>query len=290
MLRDYRILETFSRVAPLGIQFVNAATRRPILETLDVVGYDTAVPSNRIRLFPNRSNVYVLRGIAELRDFETGAGDAGFWDELPAPAPYTIEVRDPAGNYHPFKFTARVPARGVLEWDCAGSSPPETATAVPMFTTRQVQPPPGTADIRAMLYDPERERPARWALLRIMLGGSLLGYAVTDRDGQATVSLPYPEPIDLLPGSPLSLGQPFTSQTWPIEAAVAYDPALHDETLPDLCALLSQAPGTVWDVWLASPPAGLPHNGDNLRFGKPLVLRSRGTAGGRPLSVLLVTA
>ena len=140
-----------------------------------------------------------------------------------------------------------------------------------------------------MLYDPDLARPARWALMKVMLDGNLLGYAMTDQDGQVTVSVPYPEPVDLLPGSPLSLGQPFTSQVWAIEAAVAYDPALYDETIIDLCTLLSQPSGQVWDVWFGSPPTTLPYNGDNLRFGKPLVLRSHSSAGGRPLSVLLVT-
>ena len=72
-------------VAPLGLQFHDAATGTVVGDGLSVWAYPAGRPAAKRALVANRVGVYVLHHAAGLIDLEHGAGDQAFWQNLPSP-------------------------------------------------------------------------------------------------------------------------------------------------------------------------------------------------------------
>lgn len=295
----HTLLERLTYVAPLGVRFFDLATRRTVGE-LRVTAAPAHAPGRRLELFPNQGGVFVLRGAPGLRAFEAGEGDAAFWDALPAPQPYVVEVQDPRGQLLPFTFVADVPTRRVLRWAHGPANPPTGApsTDVPLYSAPGRVPPEGAAVLRADLREPLDDadpvtpgKPAAHAVVEVAYQGAVLGRGIADARGSVCVIFPYPPPVDLVPDSLLVTGVPLAQQQWPLAVRVAYAPEPAPPALPDLAQTLAQLdrpPARAWRVW--EGPGGTQLLGEPvLRYGQDLVLRSRSPASGDPLSHLFVS-
>jgi hypothetical protein len=282
-----QVLETFTRVTPLGVRFWDPVAGAAA-EGLSVTAYRADVDRQRLTAVMNRKGVYYLQGVPGFRDLEGGAGDAAYWDSLPPRRRFVIEVVDPAGRFVPFSFTADLPCRGVFPWQCATASPPDPPAAfVPLFSAAARAVPAGSAAVRADLWDPAAGAPAAGAVLEVRPAGQPAARGVADDQGRVVVLLPYPPPALPFPalGSPLAgPAVPLAQQQWPVALRAAYAPP-RPAPPRDLCATLRQPPA---DLWSGSSRLA-PLTGATLRFGQDLVLRTFDETKQVPLPVLYVT-
>jgi hypothetical protein len=295
------VLERVIRFAPLGLWFWDVAARRPIGAGLEVV-HRPPGGEQAVRAVANPSGVYVLRGLPGLAAVEIGDGQDA---SPPAGGRYRLEITDPEDRYLPVALDADLPLpgpglfdpgclpTGVPPWGPAASSPPvPPLPRVPLLPAPSRPVPAGMAVLRAQLEltpaSPPSPSgpPAAWALLEVSFQGRPLGVGAADGNGLATVVFPYPEPpgLDLSPPGPGS--SPLTEQTWTLEVTARFggqpeapeDPVAAPTAIPDLCALLDQAPAT-----LLADGSGTPLTSAVLRYGRELVLRTP------PGSTLLLT-
>ena len=298
------VIERVTRVAPLGVRFWDAVTRRYVAD-LRVTAVSQERPGRILRLNAGPSGVYALQGVPGLRDFEFGEGDEAFWSQIPLPAPYILSVSDPQRRFLSFMAVVDVPTQGVQRWECGPqASPPEPGSSdIPLYSAAARRAPEGMAAIYAELYDPLADQPAAWAVLEIAYEGAVLGRGLADANGRVLALIPYPPPVDFLPLSPVSTGAAPWQQEWTLGVRVAYEPDVFagvgslgsppvsplpagvGEGVPDLCAALSQLDSPPARVWRDAART-TPLTDAVLRFGHDLVLRS--SDAGRPLSRLLV--
>src|SRR5215831_751013 len=200
------VLDRLTIVAPLGVRFQDAVTGDVIGDGLAVAAYPINQPQARQSLFPNRRGVYVLRHGSGLQDVEQGAGDADYWNSLPAKKDFVIEVRDLQSRFVPFQFVAGLP----VEWN-QDVSPPPAIKSVPLYSaiTRSVT--SGLAAISADLWDPTRGESgaaAASAMLELYDNGQTVARGIADESGKIALLFPYPSPRSFAvaspPGSPLS--------------------------------------------------------------------------------------
>jgi hypothetical protein len=262
------ILETVTRTALLGVRFWDRVTGRVVSDGLEVV--ETA---HGIRLLPNRGGVFALHELPGLRASEFGAGDDAFWASPPVAATIGFTVVDTSAHFLPFAFTAEVPVRGLFVDDCGlpPGSPPDVGS-VPLFSAPARTAPAGIAAVRADLWDLDADAPAAWAVLEVTANGDVYR-GVADMRGSVVVLLPYPEP-PWHGSSPPPGSKSLSQQQWPLDVTVRYSPPTSPpfSDVPDLCAVLTQAPGTLLDS--DSPQTAL--GSQSLTFGSELVLRSHG--------------
>ena len=303
-----QVIETFSRVAPLGVRFWDRVSGRIIDTGLTVTASPQAHATQQTLLFPNRSGVYVLHHAPGLREFEHGSGDAAFWRNAPSPRPFVIEVRDQptqlqpfsfnevrdqptrfrplsfnkvhdqAARFQPFSFTVDLPRQGLLTGVAeAGGSPfSSSSLGVPLYSTVIRPVPAGMAVVRAELWDVVGSKPAAWALLEVRIAGQESAYGLADEKGRVAVIFPYPEPLPGVLGSPLGsppAGEPrslFTQQ-WPLQLHAFYSPEAVTPILPQLERVYQQVPATL----LSSASSLLPLTTVSLRFGQDLIVKSK---------------
>lgn len=188
------VIERVPRVAPLGLRFWDDVSGTTIGEGLIVTAYPRAQPDRRVRAFPNRSGLYVLRDLPGLRDFEQGEGSGAFWDSLPPRRSFIIEVVDSERRFQPFFFPADLPVRDVFVWDDpGGGSPPGTMPGVPLYSTPNRSVPAAMAVLRADLWDPgaglTREGgPAAWAVIEARIPGRPAVRGIADERGRASLA------------------------------------------------------------------------------------------------------
>jgi hypothetical protein len=269
------VIERLSKVAPLGVRFWDEVSHKSIGDGLIVNAYRATQPDRRFALTINRANVFVLQSVPGLRDVEFGAGDQAYWDDLPSPQNFVIDVRDTAGRYLPFTFTADVPTRDLFAWICG--SPPEQS-GVPLFSTPTQSVPGGYGVIRAELRDEsqfdtrtQEYASASWAMLEAWYDGQRVGRGLADQQGRIVVLFSYPEPINPPISSPPTPRTALTSQVWPIELRVFYS-SLSASQAPDLCAALSQSPATLLSA--LSPPT--PLTSVNVAYGADAIVKTVG--------------
>lgn len=296
------VIERVTRVAPLGVRFWDAVTRRYVAD-LVVTAVSQERPGRVLRLSAGPSGVYALQGVPGLRDFEFGEGDETFWSQMPPPVPYVLAVSDSQRRFLPFSVEVDVPTQGVFRWACGPqASPPEPGSSdMLLFSAAGRRAPEGMAAIYAELFDPLADQPAAWAVLEVAYQGEVLGRGLADANGRVLVLVPYPPPVDFLPLSPISTGAAPWQQEWTLGLRVAYEPGAFagigglgsppgspsagEAGVPDLCAALSQLDAMPARVWRDAARTALLTEA-MLTFGKDLVLRS--WDAGKPLSRLLV--
>jgi hypothetical protein len=292
MLNSPDVIDRLTRVAPLGVRFFDAVTKKPV-GGLAVTARATSNPARRIAMFANPSGVYVLQNVPALRDFENGEGDEAFWVHIPTTKPYIVEARDPRGQFLPCTFEAAVPTHRLFQWTCGpGASPLEPGdTDVPLFSAPARAVPEGMAVLRGDLYDPVADVPAAWAVLAVSYEGRLLGRGIADQRGQVSLIFAYPPPVDFEPLSPMVTGVALWQQQWTLQLRVGYAPAPAVPDVLDLCVALDQLasrPADIWTVWTG--PAGTQKLTEAvLKYGQALILRSLDAVGGKPLARLFVT-
>lgn len=271
------VLQRVSRVTPLGIRFWDDATARVISDGLVVDVYPAGEPELRVSARPNRIGIFVVPRLPGPRDpdFEFGAGDVGFWQQL-QPRPHVIEVSDRNGHFHPFTIDQPLPVQGLAIPPCLPpSSPP--IDAVPIFSTPSRPVPEGMAVLRAdlMARVPGRTDPvpASWALVEAHVAGQPPVRGMADREGRVAVIFPYPEPV-ASPARPMSPpfppGQSLRDQEWAVRLDVFYDPIAPAPLVPDLCRTLNQGAAMLW----ADSSASRPLPDQTLRYGQELIVRN----------------
>jgi hypothetical protein len=278
------VIERLARVSPIGLRFWDPVSEKPIGDGLVVTAFPPDQPWRRTEAFVNNSSVYVLKDLPGLRDAENGSGDARFWREPPVRRPLTVEVKDDAGRFQPFRMNVTAPSRGVLLLDDE-ESPPGSAEGAPLFSSSSRQVPSGMAVIRAELREPLDGRPAAWALVEARHEGRLLSRGLSDEKGRIALIFAYPEPQrDPMVSPP---GSALADQEWSIQLTAAYEPPAVARTIPDLTHVLSQAPATIWRKWGDASRRELLDSAQ-LRFGQELVLRSIDPGANLEMSVLLI--
>jgi hypothetical protein len=301
-----KVIDRLTMVAPLGLRFWDEVSARIVGDGLNVTAYPADNPARRVEAFANRSGVYVLRSLPGMRAVENGAGDAGFWDNVPIRRMFIIEVIDLERRFQPFSMKVNLPERGVFAWqDPMGSSPPSPAIGVPLYSSPSRQAPPSLAIVRAELREWQpgtnhEGRPAAWAVLEARSSGRLLARGFADEQGRVGLIFPYPEPVTHTLGSPPASSPPAAAapqlrdQEWTIEVVASYGrlhpaPVGDRPSLADLSDILTQPSASLW----ADSERGRALTEANLQFGRELVLRSRDfTASpieGAPKSVLFIT-
>jgi hypothetical protein len=229
-----------------------------------------------------------------MRRVEQGAGDDSYWQSPPASRSFIVEVVDLERRFQPFLLDAELPVRDLFEAECAMlQSPPLSApTTVPLFSSAS-RPVPGVmAVLRADLWDPLTEKPAAWAVLTARAPGLQPVTGVADATGRLALFFHYPEPVDLLPDSPLVTGTSLLQQEWTIQLEAAYDrlePAgftqVEGTAVQELCAIVGQSQATLW----ADASPAQPLTEATLSYGQEIILRSQSTTDSTPPSVLLIT-
>jgi hypothetical protein len=277
-----------TRVAPFGVRFWDPVMSAPVGPGLVV----TARPSaggRAVTAVPGPAGAFVLRGLPGLSEWERGAGDEPFWQQVPDPTPYRVEVRDPAGRFLPLAFDAELPVRGLVTSACAAPAvpvplPAAQARVVPLFSAPGRPVPPGAAVVRAHLVarvNPATEpEPAAWALLIGTLPGAAprTTLGVADADGRVTLLVPHPEIPDAALGGEPAGEAPLvrlSDQTWPLDLAARFggaDPPVATDDIPDLCRLLDQRPADLIADDTAAPRTPLTQTA--LRYGRETVLRT----------------
>lgn len=264
-------IDVVTRVAPLGLAFVDQATGKRVTDHLEC----TAILEADLRLRRpsriNASGVHWFAGLPGLAEFERGSGDAQFWAQPMPSVPLVIEVQDRARRFLPFSFRITAPQRGLAQGPGGVASPPEPA-AVPLFSAPNRPAPAGFAALRATLKDAENGQPAAHAALELSAAGLAPVRGIADRNGQVAIVFPYPPPVAGFHGSPMSgMEGSLSSQSWELEVGVFYG-RLAAADFPDLESILDQPAGGLWASYPADPLVSA-----QLRFGEEAVLRSSNT-------------
>jgi len=291
MIQQIQQLERLTLVAPLGLRFCDFSSGTFVGDGLDVQVYPSGNPTQKVSAFANRKGVYVLHHAPGLRDLEHGDGTQAYWDNLPPPRNFVIEVSDNERRFQSFQFTAGLPVRGVYEWTDPGlGSPPAGVKGIPLYSSPVRSVPAGMAVLRADLWDASNDIAASWAVLEASLNDRTIARGIADEQGRIAVIFPYPAPrsfsISSPPGSPL--GSPptagtlaLTEQVWSLRLRAFYttdrplasppNTFAANSTLPELRFTLSQPEATIWaDTILSEPLLEA-----SLQYGHELVLQSK---------------
>jgi len=303
MANPGQVLERVTHVAPLGLRFHDAATGERVGGGLTVTVYPANNSARRVEAFVNRSGTYVLHHAPGLREFEHGAGDDEFWNNLPPPQTFVVEVVDQERRFQPFLFEAELPApRGLFNWlSPFEPSPPAGARSVPLYSAPARALSSGMAVIRADLWNAQAGAPAAWAVVEARLNGQLQARGLSDERGSVALIFPYPKPTDSplaspVASPPVNKNVPLLEQTWELTFNAGYAPqpdaaATRLAPLPDLRATLDQlnAPHAVlWTDFAGQEELA----GATLKYGQELILKSQDSitvSPPAPQSVLFIT-
>lgn len=272
--------ERVTRVAPFGVRFVDPVTDQ-VVSDLEVTMARAGRSDPQMPLASSPSGAFYLSTAPGLREFTFGRGDQAFWAQAPAPTTYRLHVRDGRRRYLPFVAEVGVPHRGLftLPYDPSFSPPEVRVPGIPLFAGSSLPAPAGMGVVRAQLFDALLQRPAAWAVLDLTYGGKLWGRGIADGRGAVAVFLPYPPPVDYLPGSPLQTGASLWQQEWQFAVQIYYaptrdvPPGLDADAELDLDRVLDQLgkpPATAWEDYARTTPLTVA----TLRYGIELALRS----------------
>jgi hypothetical protein len=232
------LLETLTRVAPLGVRLWDAALGRPVADSsLQVTLVPAGQPFRRIPAFRNTSGVFVAQNLPGLRAWEFGEA-AGSPADVRG---FRIEIVDLAGRFHAVSLDAGLPFIGLFETMCGSPpSPPEGLhDVVPLYSLPTRAVPPGFAAVRAQLTLGD----GTGAHLASLDVGVARGFA--DARGEVLTLVPYPEPSGSTGSPPFEPGGKLTDQTWQVEIAASLPASTPDPLLPDICAFADRRVATL---------------------------------------------
>jgi hypothetical protein len=276
-----------THVAPLGLRFWDITTRNYVGDGLDVTACPLGQDRRVVRATLNSSRIWVFHHLPGCSAFERAlppgitvpvAVDNAFWSSPALGADkraYLVRVTDRLGRFVPVEFAVNAPVRELFKFTVpvATGLPAGPGAAVPLFPAAARRTSPGMAVIRADLVAPAGtgRRPLAWAVLRAAFGATTLAWALTDREGHATLMFPYPAATTGV-GTP----PPLPARTWNITLSAWFKPPTDE--VPEYAAL---------DSVLAQPPIGLlktlspavPLGPVTLRFGEALAVKSDDAEG-----------
>lgn len=256
------LLETVSRVTPLGIRFRDVVTGAIVAGGLDVRVRPTDAPERWSTASPTRRGIFTARNLPGLHGFELGAGDHAFWDEITADKRRTfiLEAWDRQGRFLPTTLALDLPQKGFALPSCL--SPDDHDQAVPLYSAPSRPPVPGMAVVRIELAYKERDAPASWTRVEMTLGDDVVS-TIADERGLATMMAPYPRIANGASGA-------LVDATWNVQVRAFSSGDLPQKDVPDVCAVLAQPERALVRERNSNQPFVPP---GRLRFGHELVLR-----------------
>jgi hypothetical protein len=279
-------LDRVTTVAPLGLQFHDAATGTIVGDGLSVWAFHAGRPAARRALVANRVGVYVLHHAEGLIDVEHGKGDQNYWQNLPSPKEFVIEVSDEYSRFQNFQLTLDLPTKDIYRWIGGNGSPLSPMTSIPLYSSPVRAVAGGMAVVRAELHDPFRAGDignAAGAVLELYDGEVLVARGFADDAGRIALIFPYPSPRSFPPGSPpgpppgsppVVTGPALMDQVWFLKVRALYSSPLNqpmENSLPDLKATLAQPEAQLW----ANADRTEMLSEVALQFGREFILKSR---------------
>lgn len=234
------------RTPPLGLRFWDLVLERFINDGLLITASAVGFPGLPRIALPNLPEGFGFRTLPGLRLHDSGGGDSTPWSSFPSDRAFLIRMTDPQDRYLPLTFRATAPHPGWL-------TPPEEFRfasmpqgAFPLF------PNPGRdfgssyLTVRAQLWDPEENRPASWAWVRLRLqmgAQSQLTQTLADHEGRFLIALPKGRTLDSMvevgrsaPASARLPSHAFAS----LELSVKYGRLSQGPVPPHFCDILAQ--------------------------------------------------
>lgn len=237
------VLEQFTRLAPLGLELIDAASGRRVADGLIVRVAPRAQPQRIVIAQANPSGIFVAHDLPGLGDWSHGG-------EEPQPHPeFDVRVDDRLDRFLPCRLSLALPTAGLAHPACRSD--------IPLFsaTTRVVA---GLAVIRAEIHRHADGAPAAWAVTEVRHGGVPLCLGMADERGRVLLAFAYPK---------LTLtDQPLDQTTWPLTLHVRHQPGLDSTEPPELCAALAQPVARFVDV--PEPLATATERAVTLRLGR----------------------
>ena len=150
------VLEQVRRLAPLGLELLDAASGRRVGDGLVVRVAPVGRPQRVVIADANPSGIFVAHDLPGLGNWSHG-GD----EPLPHPE-YDIGIDDRLGRFLPCRLRLALPAAGLAHPACRAD--------IPLFSapTRVV---PGLAAIRAEIVNHATGKPAAWSVVEVRHAG-----------------------------------------------------------------------------------------------------------------------
>lgn len=292
----YRIIETISACAPLGIRFWDPVLNHAVKDGLSVTARPEDADHPMVNAGRTRSGIYAFKRLPGMRDVESHSGTPL---SPPAAHVYIIEVRDQRRRFIDvgFEVTLPLPYKGLFlsrspcqmissppgsPLPSPPNSPPDSAPkGFNLYSSPVRSLPLMIPAVRGELLDVNTGRPAAHSLLRVDTPDGFSWFGIADDSGRFAVLLPYPALMDGLGGSPLENSRKrLSEQVWELTLYVHFDPSfvngLPGSTLKDYRGILCQPRAAIWSH---APGGGqLPsYEYDiNLKFGKEVIVKTDG--------------
>ena len=237
------VIEQVTRIAPLGLELIDAASGRRVGDGLVVRIAPIGQPQRDVIVQTNPSGIFVAHDLPGLGDWSHGG-------EEPLPHPeFDIRIDDRLDRFLPCHLRLALPADGLAHPACRAD--------IPLFSapTRII---PGLAATRAEIVNHATGKPAAWAVVEVRQSGVLLCLGMADGNGRLLLAFPDPPPA---PST-----QPLDKTAWPLTLHVRHQPGLDPDQPPELCQALAQPAAKVVDT--IEPLATLAELAITLRLGR----------------------
>ena len=237
------VIEQVTRIAPLGLELIDAASGRRVGDGLVVRISPVGRPTHDVIVQTNPSGLFVAHDLPGLGDWSHGG-------EEPLPRPeFDVRIDDRLGRFLPCRLRLALPEAGLAHPHCRAD--------IPLFSapTRII---PGLAAIRAEIFNHVAGKPAAWAVVEVRQAGTRLCLGMADGNGRLLLAFAYPTPA---PST-----QPLDKTAWPLTLHVRHQPGLDPDQPPELCQALAQPAVKVVDT--IEPLATLAELAVTVRLGR----------------------
>jgi len=242
------VIESVTRIAPLGIELIDAASGRRVGDGLIVRVAPVGKPQRVVVADANPSGIFVAHDLPGLGNWSHGGAEP-----LPRPK-FAVHIDDRLGRFLPCRLRLALPAAGLAHPACRAD--------IPLFSapTRIVA---GLATIRAELHTHPDGQPAAWAVVEVRHADAPLCLGMADERGRVLLAFAWPK---------LTLtDQPLDASAWPLTLHVRHAAGLDTNEPPELCAALAQPAARFVDV--VEPLATVPELAVTLRLGRETQVR-----------------
>lgn len=237
------VLERFTRIAPLGLELIDAASGRRVGDGLIVRVAPVGKPQRVVIADANPSGIFVAHDLTGLGDWSHGG------DEPLAHPEFEVRIDDRLGRFLPCRLRLALPTAGLAHPACRAD--------IPLFsaTTRVVA---GLAAVRTEIHTHPDGKPAAWAVVEVRHDGIPLCLGMADERGHLLLAFAYPKLV--------LNDQPLDASAWPLGLHVRHTPGLDATEPPELCAALAQPVARFVDV--VEPLTTTPERAITLRLGR----------------------
>lgn len=283
------VLEKIRTTTPLGIRFWDVATEQQVTSGLSVTARPEQQPRPLIAAQRTSGGIYAFHHLPGLRDVANMNTDLQLDEPFALTRRYIVRVEDSLGRYLPVAFVVSAPFAGIFPFGTGEQSPP-ASRGFDLFSRATRQAPAAFAEVRADLWDRDRDAPATHAVLEVRTEPGSLYHGISDADGKVVVYFPYPPVTVSLSGSPqIGTKIALSEQTWQVQISLRYAPNLVTSFTgiaePNFRTVLEQTAGELFPNGLGGAVGDF---AQSITFGRPAILRSNGgstllvSSGGSP--------